>query len=78
MTEKAKSELYRLLPQIGALLESERFPELQARFGRDLVAEGLRRELAGLREGVRVGSLEESSLAEAVAGLGGSVERRLR
>ncbi len=77
MTEEAKSELYRLLPQVGELLESERFPELQARFGRELVAEGLRRELAGLRDGVRVGSLVESSLAEAVAGLGASVERRL-
>ena len=76
MTEDAKTKLYRRLPQMGELLEGERFSELQARFGRELVAEGLRSELAGLREGVRVGSLDELSLALAVAGVGEAVERR--
>ena len=77
MAEEGNAKLYRRLPQVGELLEGDRFRASEARFGRELVAEALRTELAGLREGIRSGSLEEASLAEAVAGLPTSVEQVL-
>ena len=77
MAEEGNTKLYRRLPQVGELLEGDRFRAAEARFGRELVAEALRTELAGLREGIRSGSLEEASLAEAVAGLPTSVEQVL-
>ena len=77
MTEDASARLFRQLPQVGELMEGERFATLCGRFGREPVARGLRGELAGLRAGIRVGSLSESALETAVAGLPELVKRGL-
>ncbi len=78
MTDDANAKLYRQLPQMGELLESEPFGALRERFGRELLSEVVRAELAALREGVRAGSLQEGTLQAAVEDLPESVERRLR
>lgn len=61
--------LYRLLPQVGDLLESARLAPLLARYGRDLTAEVTRSALSALREGIRTGSLPRERLAAAVEAL---------
>jgi L-seryl-tRNA(Ser) seleniumtransferase len=64
------NQLYRMLPQVGEVLESERVAALVARHSHALVSMAARAVLAQMRAEVKAGEHTEVSLAARIDGLG--------
>ncbi|MGA7081460.1 MAG: L-seryl-tRNA(Sec) selenium transferase [Terriglobales bacterium] len=78
MSTANKSALFQKLPSTDELLRHPDMQRLIEREGHAAVAESVRVVLAGVREEIAAGQLEEKSLDLALGGLFAAVERQLR
>src|SRR5438105_14938639 len=73
-----RSDLYRKLPAIDALLRAPEVAALVAREGQVAVAEAARVVLARVRDEIAAGVLDSTRLELAIAGLPPAIERQLQ
>ena len=78
MRSAAKSELFRELPSVDELVRTSNVATLAADYGNSAVADAARAVLAGLREEIASGLLDEPALQLALDGLSEAVEQHLR
>jgi L-seryl-tRNA(Ser) seleniumtransferase len=78
MTTASKAELFRRLPSVDELLRRAEFRQWIETEGTAATTDAAREVLAELRAQISAGALSDRSLAIALQGLPGAVERRLR
>ncbi len=78
MPDAVRSDLYRKLPSVDEFVRAPALAGLIEREGRVAVADAVRVVLEGLRSEIAAGTLEEDTIAIALASLPDAVDRQLR